>query len=439
MLRTTRTGADRGTLVPTIIAFLAVTIAGCTDASLTHIGNVPGGPVTTKLVVEPAEVTISAADSVQFQAYGLSASGDRTTVDLTWSTNGGTVQGKGQGNAWGVYRGGGKGKHKVVATDTSGVADTAVVTVLKPPTAEFTYAVADLDVTFTDASTDDDGVINAWSWDFGDGVGTSTRQNPVHSYASTGSYDVTLTVTDNDGLSGTITRSVTVTGPVESANTVPVATDVAITGTAVVGQELTGSYVYGDADGDAEGASTYRWLRNGEAIAGATSATYLLVVAEEGAQLRFEVTPVAATGASPGIAVQSDAVGPVESADTVPAAVAEFVELVNAHRVSVGCPALVWNAGVAGVAQAHSDDMVARDFFSHINPDGESPIDRLRAAGITFTGVLENIAYGYTSAQTVLQGWLDSPGHRANIQNCEATEHGVGLTGTHWTHLLIRP
>ena len=123
----------------------------------------------------------------------------------------------------------------------------------------------------------------------------------------------------------------------------------------------------------------------------------------------------------------------------VPAAAAEFAELVNAHRASVGCSALVWNGSVADVARAHSDDMVTRDFFSHTNPDGLSPFDRLSAAGIAFTAAAENIAYGYPTAQAVLQGWLDSPGHRANIENCALTEHGVGVTRAHWTHLFIRP
>jgi uncharacterized protein YkwD len=121
------------------------------------------------------------------------------------------------------------------------------------------------------------------------------------------------------------------------------------------------------------------------------------------------------------------------------AAVVEFTELVNAHRASLGCPALVWSAGVGDVAQAHSDDMVDRSFFAHTNPDGMSPFDRLAAAGITFTAAAENIAFGYPTAQAVLQGWLDSPGHRANIENCALTEHGVGVTQTHWTHLFIRP
>jgi uncharacterized protein YkwD len=116
-----------------------------------------------------------------------------------------------------------------------------------------------------------------------------------------------------------------------------------------------------------------------------------------------------------------------------------FIELMNDHRESEGCPRLVWNAEVADVAQAHSEDMVERDFFAHTNPDGDSPFDRLQNAGVPYSGGAENIAWGYPSAAAVLAGWLNSAGHKANIENCSLTEHGVGLVLSHWTHLFIRP
>src|SRR3990172_7670545 len=97
------------------------------------------------------------------------------------------------------------------------------------------------------------------------------------------------------------------------ANTAPTASNVNITGTAQVGQVLTGNYTYADADGDLEGPSTYRWLRNGAPISGATAQTYPLVAADQGTLIVFQVTPVAATGASPGVAVASPAVGPVSA------------------------------------------------------------------------------------------------------------------------------
>lgn len=143
--------------------------------------------------------------------------------------------------------------------------------------------------------------------------------------------------------------------------------------------------------------------------------------------LALVLTVAAACGSDPGVA-------PDAASD-----VALFVELMNQHRVDVGCPALTWNADVAAVAQAHSEDMVARNFFAHTNPDGDSPFDRLANAGIDFSAAAENIAYGYPTPEAVLDAWLASDGHRANIENCALTEHGVGLQDAYWTHLFIRP
>jgi uncharacterized protein YkwD len=82
--------------------------------------------------------------------------------------------------------------------------------------------------------------------------------------------------------------------------------------------------------------------------------------------------------------------------------------------------------------------MVRRDYFSHTNPEGQSPFDRLRAAGVTYTAAAENIAYGYPTAAAVLQGWRNSDGHRRNLENCEYTHHGVGLNSGKWVEVFIR-
>ena len=98
--------------------------------------------------------------------------------------------------------------------------------------------------------------------------------------------------TDGDGCSGTCTAE---------PNFPPVASNVLISGTAEVGQVLTGSYDYADAEGDLQGASTFRWLHtDGEVdtpIDGATDRTYTLVAADEGALIMFQFTPVAQSGA----------------------------------------------------------------------------------------------------------------------------------------------
>jgi uncharacterized protein YkwD len=115
----------------------------------------------------------------------------------------------------------------------------------------------------------------------------------------------------------------------------------------------------------------------------------------------------------------------------------DFERLANAHRTAIGCGALRWDGPTAAVAQAHADDMVRRDYFSHTNPDGESPFDRLRAAGVTYQAAAENIAFGYPMASGVLEGWLASEGHRRNLENCRYTHHGVGLRDAKWVHVFI--
>jgi PKD repeat protein len=79
-----------------------------------------------------------------------------------------------------------------------------------PPTADFTFTTSELTASFTDGSSDTDGSVDEWSWDFGDENG-SAAQNLSHTYAASGTYSVSLTVTDDDGDTDTISKDVTVT------------------------------------------------------------------------------------------------------------------------------------------------------------------------------------------------------------------------------------
>lgn len=118
--------------------------------------------------------------------------------------------------------------------------------------------------------------------------------------------------------------------------------------------------------------------------------------------------------------------------------VREFARLMNRHRQSKGCPVLVWNEEIAKVAQAHSEEMARYRYLSHTNRARQSPFDRLSKAGIRFRMAAENIAEGQITGPEVLRSWLNSPGHRQNIEECRYTTHGVGKSGVYWTHVFVR-
>ncbi|MFE5403969.1 CAP domain-containing protein [Streptomyces sp. NPDC056580] len=115
---------------------------------------------------------------------------------------------------------------------------------------------------------------------------------------------------------------------------------------------------------------------------------------------------------------------------------AEVLKLVNEERAKVGCSALSADSSLTALAEAFSDDMAARGFFDHTDPDGASPWDRAAKAGITDLGG-ENIARGQADAAAVMEAWMNSPGHRANILNCDFKTLGVGVHlgpgGPWWT------
>ena len=115
--------------------------------------------------------------------------------------------------------------------------------------------------------------------------------------------------------------------------------------------------------------------------------------------------------------------------------VAQVVALVNKERSAAGCGPLSEDPLLNKAALGHSEDMDARDFFDHTNPDGADPGQRITAAGYTWSTYGENIAQGQQTPEAVMDSWMNSPGHRANILNCAFKDIGVGIhkgTGGPW-------
>ncbi|MFD9242127.1 CAP domain-containing protein [Streptomyces sp. NPDC059556] len=114
----------------------------------------------------------------------------------------------------------------------------------------------------------------------------------------------------------------------------------------------------------------------------------------------------------------------------------EVVRLANVERAAAGCKALTVDADLTEAAQDHTDAMAATGNFSHTGTDGSQPQDRIEAAGYSWSRSGENTAKGQAAAAAVMDAWMHSPGHRANILDCGFTEIGVGVStdgGPWWT------
>ena len=117
-----------------------------------------------------------------------------------------------------------------------------------------------------------------------------------------------------------------------------------------------------------------------------------------------------------------------------------LLTLINQERKSRGIPALTMNDKLSTAAVNHSQDMACNDFLGHSGSDGSNPGDRITAAGYDFSTWGENVAAGYTSPASVVNAWMSSSGHRANILNPAFTEIGLGYSfnntsyyGHYWT------
>ncbi len=104
----------------------------------------------------------------------------------------------------------------------------------------------------------------------------------------------------------------------------------------------------------------------------------------------------------------------------------QVIDLTNQHRAAQGCGALAANAALTGAARGHSGDMAKRDQMTHSGANGSDAGDRIAAAGYTATKWAENVASGHRTPREVVDSWLASPEHRANILDCAFTEIGVG-------------
>lgn len=117
----------------------------------------------------------------------------------------------------------------------------------------------------------------------------------------------------------------------------------------------------------------------------------------------------------------------------------QVVDLTNNERQKAGLPALKADSELSAVARKKSEDMLAKNYFSHTSPTYGSPFDMMKQFGITYRTAGENIAKGQRTPAEVVKAWMESPGHRANILNKDYTHIGVGYVenGNIWTQMFI--
>lgn len=169
-----------------------------------------------------------------------------------------------------------------------------------------------------------------------------------------------------------------------------------------------------------ETISTARMQSRNKAIESLAAGTYFLQVSTTGRGTNNYRLSMATTAAAPPTPTASSPVPPSPSiADQV-------LSLVNDFRSRNNLAPVRPNSQLNTAALGHSQNMATQDFFAHRGNDGSTFDQRIRSAGYRFSTAAENIAAGYATASAVVDGWINSPGHRANMLNPNVREVGVG-------------
>jgi uncharacterized YkwD family protein len=116
----------------------------------------------------------------------------------------------------------------------------------------------------------------------------------------------------------------------------------------------------------------------------------------------------------------------------------QVAQLVNSERAKNGLKPLTHRADLKSVAEKKAQDMINSNYFSHTSPNYGSPFDMMRTFGISYSSAGENIAKGQTTPQEVMNSWMNSSGHRANILNSSYNCIGVGFYHGAWVQMFIQ-
>ena len=115
----------------------------------------------------------------------------------------------------------------------------------------------------------------------------------------------------------------------------------------------------------------------------------------------------------------------------------DAMTLVNEERASNGLAPLTISQELTVKSRIKSRDMKEQGYFSHNSPTYGSPFEMMKQLGISYSSAAENIAMGYRTAEAVVNAWMNSPSHRANILSTRYTSMGIGHNDGYWTQWFI--
>jgi uncharacterized protein YkwD len=152
------------------------------------------------------------------------------------------------------------------------------------------------------------------------------------------------------------------------------------------------------------------------------STTYQLI----SAAIPSDISPATPDVSAPAKLSGVSSTPPVTNFPTGDALVDQVVQLTNNYRQQNGLQVVTYSSTLSVAAQVHSQNMALQDFFNHTGLDGSTPGQRVNAVGYQYSIITENIAAGFSTAEQVIQAWINSPSHRANLLNPTVKEIGVG-------------
>lgn len=133
---------------------------------------------------------------------------------------------------------------------------------------------------------------------------------------------------------------------------------------------------------------------------------------------------------------------PVTPSLAAPITTENIINLANQARIENGLGELKGSTLLSRAAQNKANDMLARQYFAHNTPDGQTPWTFIKAVGYSYTTAGENLAIDFTQAENIQAAWMNSPGHRANILNGNFTEIGIGIVSgiydNHETTIVVQ-